>query len=85
MKRIAIKHDLVAWKSFMEGEVSFELPKLQSPLLAWYPSKLSAGDWFKKLINGILHISYGQWIFCNTSLHDAVSTAPTTKISLAGN
>ena len=32
-------------------------------------TRLSSGDWAKQLITHILHISHGQWGFCNTSLH----------------
>ena len=53
----------------MEGKVSLELFKLQSKSLACSPSRLSSGNWAKQFITRILHISHGQWIFCNTSLH----------------
>ena len=46
-------------------------PKLQSHSLDCSSSKLSASDWSKQLISRVLHISYGQYIYRNTSLQDA--------------
>ena len=71
MKQVAMEQDLIPWKSFMEGKVSSALLKLQSHSLACSPSKLPAGDWSKQLISRVLHISHGQWIYRNTSIHDA--------------
>ena len=69
MTKVALQQDLIPWKHFMEGKICLELFKLQSHSLACSPSRLSGGDWAKQLITRILHISHGQWVFRNTSLH----------------
>ena len=69
MTKVALQQDLIPWKHFMEGKICLELFKLQSHSLACSPSRLSSGDWAKQFITRILHISHGQWVFRNTSLH----------------
>jgi len=69
MKKVALQQNPIPWKHFMEGKISSALLKLQSKSLACSPLRLSSGDWAKQLITRILHISHGQRVFRNTSLH----------------
>ena len=71
MQRVATSQDLIPWTCFMEGKLSKEIFRLQQHSLARSPSRLTIADWSKKLISQILHISHGQWVFRNVSLHDA--------------
>ena len=73
MRTVAASQDLIPWRCFMEGKLSKEIFTLQRRSLARSPSRLTIGDWGKRLISQILQVSHGQWLFRNVSLHAAHS------------
>ena len=70
-QRFASQQDLIPWRAFMEGKVSKALFRLQETALTNSPSNMSIDSWAKKFTSHLLHITHGQWVFRNVTLHDA--------------
>ena len=69
MKHVARQQDLIPWRGFMEGRVCTALFILQEQALASSPSRLTISSWGKQFLSRLLHISHGQWLLRNASVH----------------
>ena len=72
MRIAAESQDLIGWREFMEGKISHRIERIQQQHSAISVSTMNGGDWCKYFISRLLQISHSQWIFRNTTLHDAV-------------
>jgi len=70
MKALAQSQDKIGYRNFMEGYISIHFYEIQNFHLAMSSSFINGADWAKQFISKILHITYSQWIFLNSSLHD---------------
>lgn len=70
MRRAAEGQDKIPWKDFMEGRVATTVFRLQEHHLRGVGSRLTIGDWSKRLIGRLLDVTHAQWIHRNVSLHD---------------
>lgn len=67
--RFAFTQDQIGWDNFMLGKISNHLRPIQYSHLLVSPSLMTVDDWMAKLINKLLHIVHGQWIYRNISKH----------------
>ena len=56
----------------MEGMVSKEVVKILSDWVDIGGSSLTTDNWTKGLTVKLLEVTHGQWLYCNTQVHDAV-------------
>jgi len=54
----------------MEGRISEHFYSIQNYYLSMSTSYLNGGDWMRKFITKLLHITHSQWIYRNFRLHD---------------
>ena len=72
MKDTAESQDLIGWCELMEGKISYKIVRKQQHHSATSISTINGDDWCKHFISRLLQISHSQWVFRNTTLHDAV-------------
>eukprot|EP00956_Cyclotella_meneghiniana_P027633 scaffold62402_cov42-Cyclotella_meneghiniana.AAC.1 len=69
--KFVYEQQLIGWDNFMLGQITTSLRPLQHSHLLSSPSLLTVDDWLTNLINKLLHITHGQWIYRNISKHHA--------------
>eukprot|EP00956_Cyclotella_meneghiniana_P033377 scaffold95526_cov21-Cyclotella_meneghiniana.AAC.1 len=69
--KFVYKQQLIGWDNFLLGLITSSLRPLQHCHLLGSPSLLTVDDWLTQLINKLLHIRHGQWIYRNISKHHA--------------
>lgn len=62
---LAIAHDRLGWRSFLEGRISTILVQEMHYHLASTPSLIGAADWAKGLVNHLIRITHRQWKYRN--------------------
>ena len=72
MRDAAESQDLIGWREFMEGKISYKIDRIQQLHSATSISTINGDDWSKQFISKLLQVSHSQWVFRNTTLHDAV-------------
>ena len=70
MLRVAKCQDIIGWKLFLEGRIAKEIRLLQTFHCSASPCRMNGDDWVKNFISRLLHISHGQWVLRNFTLHD---------------
>jgi hypothetical protein len=63
--------DFIGWRRFLEGMVSAELAKLVRNTGFQEHGKLTADKWGRTLIQKLLEITHGLWIYRNLTIHDS--------------
>eukprot|EP00956_Cyclotella_meneghiniana_P025077 scaffold51495_cov38-Cyclotella_meneghiniana.AAC.3 len=69
--KFVYEQQLIGWDNFMLGIITSTLRPLQHGHLLGSSSLLTVDDWLTQLINKILHITHGQWIYRNIPKHHA--------------
>eukprot|EP00956_Cyclotella_meneghiniana_P045869 scaffold388458_cov96-Cyclotella_meneghiniana.AAC.2 len=69
--KFVYEQQLIGWDNFMLGIITSTLRPLQHCHLLGSSSLLTVDDWLTQLINKLLHITHGQWIYRNISKHHA--------------
>ena len=67
---LAQSQDLIGWRRFMEGTISKEITGIQKSYLALSRYHLSIERWTRGLINKLLEVTHGQWLYRNVHVHD---------------
>jgi hypothetical protein len=62
---LAVAHDRLGWRSFLEGRISTVLVQEMHYHLASTPSLIGAADWAKGLVNHLIRITHRQWKYRN--------------------
>ena len=55
----------------LEGKISTEFRQIQEGYIVSTDTWLTAASWTRQFISRLLHISHGQWIYRNITLHHA--------------
>jgi hypothetical protein len=66
---VAVLHDQLGWRSFLEGRISTLLVQEMHNHLAGTSSLISAVDWAKGLVNHLIRITHRQWKYRNSVTH----------------
>jgi hypothetical protein len=69
---LAVLHDQLGWRSFLEGWISTLLVQEMHNHLAGTSSLISAVDWAKGLVNHLIRITHRQWKYRNSVTHFTV-------------
>ena len=69
--KFVYEQQLIGWDNFLLGQITSSLRPLQHSHLLSSPSLLTVHDWLTQLINKLLHITHGQWIYRNVSKNHA--------------
>ena len=72
-QQMAIAQDSIGWRRFMEGMVCKEIREIQNTHIAWCGSRLSAERWTEELIEKLMEVTHGQWLYRNIQVHDKVA------------
>jgi hypothetical protein len=79
-RHIAVSHDTIGWRQFLEGMISMEITNIQRQYIAVNGSRMSLDEWCTGLITRLLEITHGQWLYQTYIVHDPVSgTIATAK------
>jgi hypothetical protein len=62
---LAIAHDRLGWRSFLEGRILTIMVQEMHYHLAATPSLIGAADWAKGLVNHLIRITHRQWKYRN--------------------
>ena len=71
--KLAESQDLIGWDNFMEGKISKEFRKVVRIHLIWARGIFSAEDWSKQLVDRIIKMTHGQWLYRNAVVHEQMS------------
>ena len=77
--RVARSQDAIGWRNFMEGRISKEFLDIQHVHLGLGYHRINSEQWARQFISKALHITHGQWIFRNFTLHDKQKGWPRKK------
>ena len=66
---MALMHDRLGWRSFLEGRISTVLLQEMHVHLSTTPSLIGAADWAKGLVNFLIRITHRQWKYRNDTTH----------------
>lgn len=66
---MALMHDRLGWRSFLEGRISTVLVQEIHVHLSTTPSLIGAADWAKGLVNHLIRITHCQWKYRNDTTH----------------
>ena len=67
---LALLHDIIGWRRFIEGMISKECASIQQGYLIVSRSHLSIKCWSIGLVTSkLLKVTYRQWLYRNTQVH----------------
>ena len=66
---LALMHDRLGWRSFLEGRISTVLVHEMHVHLSCTSSLIGAADWAKGLVNHLIRITHRQWKYRNDTTH----------------
>lgn len=69
--KFVYEQELIGWDNFIRVMVSTALRPLQYSHLLSALSLMNADNWLSQLIDKLLHVMHGQWIYRNISKHHA--------------
>ena len=75
---MAWEQDAIGWCRFMEGMVSSKLRSIQLDYQHLHGTLMSPKRWACGLIQKLLEVTHGQWIYRNIQIHNLVSGTQTT-------
>jgi hypothetical protein len=82
--RLAHQRDLIGWDHFMEGKITYHFAVVQHSHLSNGSNIMTSFDWSHHFISKLLHITHGQWIYCNITKnhekHGLMRTAERHKL-----
>jgi hypothetical protein len=67
----AVAQDRIGWRRFLEGMVAkelYELAEIEEFQEGW---RSTADKWVRQLIQKLMEITHGLWIYCNLTIHDS--------------
>ncbi len=67
---MAEDQDMIGWRRFMEGMLSWRLVGLQANQYALTGEGLQLLSWASQLVIRLLEVTHGQWIYRNIQVHD---------------
>ena len=70
--RMAASQDIIGWRRFMEGMISYEVVKVQQQYFNFHNARRSAEEWAKGLVVKLMEVTHGQWLVRNVQVHDAI-------------
>ena len=71
--QIGRSQDEIGWRRFMEGMIATKVVEIQRDYITLSGSKWNINDWSKVLVIKLLECTYGQWLYRNVHVHDAIS------------
>ena len=71
MQRLAQSMDTIGWRRFLEGMVSKEIAAIQSDTMYGGRFQISVENWTIGLVEKLLEVTHGQWLYRNVHVHDA--------------
>jgi hypothetical protein len=78
--RFASLQDIIGWDNLLLGMVSMHIRPIQYSHLLASASILNVDDWMSQFIGKLLHLTHGQWIYCNISkYHDKLGSIRKTE------
>ena len=66
---MAVLHDRLGWRSFLEGRISTVLIQEMHIHLANSPARIGVSDWARGFVNFLLRITHRQWTYRNSVVH----------------
>ena len=75
---LAQSQDLIGWRRFMEGMISKGITGIQKSYLALSSYYISIKRWRTGLINKLLEVTHGKWLYRNVHVHDSISGTTAT-------
>ena len=66
---LALIHDRLGWRCFLEGRLSTALLQEMHVHLSSTPARFGALDWAKGLANWLIRITHRQWTYRNSVVH----------------
>ena len=73
---MALLHDKLGWRCFLEGRISTVLVQTMHDYLSHSPSRMNAADWTKGLVSHLLRITHRQWTYRNSVVHFTIEGRP---------
>jgi hypothetical protein len=70
MLQVAKCQDIIGWKLFLKGRITKKIRLLQTFQCSASPCQMNGAEWVKHFFSRLLHISHGQWVLRNFTLHN---------------
>ena len=70
---MAREQDAIGWRRFMEGMVSTRMRSIQCDYHHLQGTHMNPKCWARGLIQKLLEVTHGQWIYWNIQIHDSVA------------